>query len=103
MNKSQDFNDLIKKKMADPEFRTIWQEQEEEFAVAKEVIKLRLKAGLTQKQLAQKAHTSQPSIARLESGSYRNVSMCFLRKVGNALGVEPHISFRRVRTAHSPR
>ena len=100
MIKSHDFNDLLKKKMEDPDFRKAWEEQEEEFEVAKEVIKLRLKAGLTQKELAKKAHTSQPAIARLESGSYRNVSMNFLRKVGNALGVEPHISFRRVRGAH---
>ncbi len=100
MIKSHDFNDLLKKKMEDPEFRKAWEEQEEEFEIAKEVIKLRLKAGLTQKELAKKAHTSQPAIARLESGSYRNVSMNFLRKVGHALGVEPHISFRRVRGAH---
>lgn len=100
MIKSYDFNDLLKKKMEDPEFRKAWEEQEEEFEVAKEVIKLRLKAGMTQKELAKKAKTSQPAIARLESGSYRNVSMNFLRKVGYALNVEPRISFRRVKTAH---
>lgn len=100
MVKSHDFNDLLKKKMGDPEFRKAWEEQDEEFEIAKEVIRLRLKAGLTQKQLAQKAHTSQPAIARLESGNYRNVSLNFLRRVGDALGVEPHISFRPVGGAH---
>ncbi|MBN1308294.1 MAG: helix-turn-helix transcriptional regulator [Chitinispirillaceae bacterium] len=64
------------------------------------MIELRKKAGLTQEELAKKIHTSQPSIARLESGSYQNVSLSFLRKVGNALGVEPHVDFRRLRAAH---
>ncbi|MFP4014632.1 MAG: helix-turn-helix domain-containing protein [Chitinispirillaceae bacterium] len=100
MDKGHNFNDLLQKKMENPEFRDAWEEQQEEFEVAKEVIRLRLKAGLTQKELAKKAHTSQPAIARLESGNYQNVSMSFLRKVGHALGVEPHISFRRMKEAH---
>jgi transcriptional regulator with XRE-family HTH domain len=59
-----------------------------------------MSAGLTQNELARRAHTSQTAIARLESGNYRNVNMSFLRKVGHALGVEPHISFHRLRAAH---
>ena len=62
----------------------------------KEIIKLRIKAGLTQKQLAEKARTSQPAIARLESGSYKNVSMAFLRKIGEALGAVPVLKFKKV-------
>ncbi len=100
MIKSYNFNDLLKEKMKDPEFRKAWEEQEEEFEVAKEVIKLRLKAGLTQKELAKKAKTSQPAIARLESGSYKNVSMAFLRKIGGVFGLEPHITFRKPKGAH---
>ena len=75
-------------------------EQQEKFEIAKEMIKLRLQAGLTQNELAKKAHTSQPAIARLESGSYRNVNMNFLRKVSHALGVEPHISFKRIKAVN---
>jgi predicted transcriptional regulator len=97
MIKSYNFDDLLKKKSEDPEFRQAWEEQQEEFEIAKEMIKLRLQAGLTQKELAKKAHTSQPAIARLESGSYRNVSMNFLRKVSHALGAEPHISFKLIK------
>ena len=74
MIKSYNFDDLLKKKLENPDFCKAWEEQEEEFEIAKEVIKLRTQAGLTQKELAKKARTSQPAIARLESGSYRNVS-----------------------------
>lgn len=98
--KMHNFDDLLKKKLENHDFRKAWEEQEEEFEIAKEVIKLRIKAGLTQKELAKKARTSQPAIARLESGCYRNVSMNFLRKVSHALGVEPHISFKRIKVAH---
>ena len=67
---------------------------EEEFEVAKEILNLRLKAGMSQRELAGKAHTSQSAIARLESGTYRNVSLAFLRRVGAALGVKPHVRFQ---------
>jgi DNA-binding XRE family transcriptional regulator len=97
--KSYDFKELLEQKLKDPEFRKEWEAQNEEFEVAKEVIRLRIKAGLTQKELAEKAHTSQPAIARLESGNYRNLSLSFLRKVGEALGVEPHVKFQRLKPA----
>lgn len=99
MIKSYDFKDLLEKKLKNPEFRKEWEVQNEEFEVAKEVIRLRIKAGLTQKELAEKAHTSQPAIARLESGNYRNLSLSFLRKVGEALGVEPHVKFQKLKPA----
>ncbi len=100
MVKSRKFQDLLKEELKDPEIKKEYESLREEFELANRIIELRKKAGLTQEELAKKIHTSQPSIARLESGSYRNVSLSFLRKVGNALGVEPHISFRRVRGAH---
>lgn len=98
--KSYDFKELLQKKLKDHEFRKEWEAQNEEFEVAKEVIRLRIKAGLTQNELAKKAHTSQPAIARLESGNYRNLSLSFLRKVGEALGVEPHVKFQRLKPEH---
>ncbi|MFP4164881.1 MAG: helix-turn-helix domain-containing protein [Chitinispirillaceae bacterium] len=98
--KVYDYDEMLKKELENPKFRREYEALEEEFEIAKKVIRLRLEKGMTQKQLAQKAHTSQPAIARLESGNYRNVSLNFLRRVGDALGVEPHISFRPVGGAH---
>ena len=100
MIKSYDFKELLDKKLKDPDFRKEWESQNEEFEVAKEIIRLRIKARLTQKELARKAHTSQPAIARLESGSYRNLSLSFLRRIGEALGVQPQVRFEKLRTAH---
>jgi DNA-binding XRE family transcriptional regulator len=98
--KAYDYDDMLNKELENPEFRKEYEALQEEFDVAKQVIGLRLKKGMTQKELAEKVHTSQSCIARLESGSYRNLSLSFLRRVGRALDVEPHVIFRQVRPAH---
>jgi len=94
--KTYDFNDLLKEQLRDPDFRRAYEQSEEEFAVAKEVIRLRTAKGWTQRELAERAHTSQPAIARLESGNYRNISLSFLRKLGTALGAVPVVHMQPV-------
>ena len=91
-----DSKDLLAKQMKNKEFADAYNELEEEFEVAKEIIRLRIKAKLTQTQLAKLAGTSQPAIARLESGAYRNMTLSFLRKIGDALGVYPEIKFHKL-------
>lgn len=86
---------LLKKQMQNNKFKKEYDLLEEEFELAREIIQLRIKASLTQKQLAELAGTSQPAIARLESGSYKNVSLAFLRRVGKALNATPEIHFRK--------
>lgn len=85
---------LLKNQMKNDDFKKEYDLLEEEFELAREIIKLRTKASLTQKQLAELAGTSQPAIARLESGSYNNVSLAFLRRIGKALNVTPEIHFK---------
>ena len=87
------FDDLLAENLKDKDFKKEYEALEEEFDVAKKIIHLRLTAGMTQKELALQAHTSQAAISRLESGTYRNVSLAFLRRVGAVLGVKPHVSF----------
>lgn len=94
--KTYHYDDVLKNELQDPEFQKVYEESEEEFAVAKEIIKLRLAKGWTQLELAQHAHTSQPAVARLESGNYRNVSLSFLRKLGAALGAVPVVHMQPV-------
>jgi len=53
----------------DPEYAQAYADMEEEFQLARELIKARIRSGLTQKQLAEKMGTTQSSVARLESGS----------------------------------
>jgi len=89
--------DLLKKQLQNSEFRREYENLDEEFTLAKEIIKLRKKAKLTQKELAKKSGTSQPAIARLESGEYTNMTLGFLRRIGEPLGVTPEIHFKKSR------
>lgn len=68
-------------------------ELEPEQQLIKSVIQLRLKHGLTQKQLAKKSGTKQPSISRLESGEY-NPTLNFLKKIAVALDAKLKISIQ---------
>lgn len=61
-------NASVKRWRKDPEFRAAYEALDEEFAIASQMIEARTRAGLTQDELARRMHTSQSSIARLESG-----------------------------------
>lgn len=55
-----------------------------EFSIINQIIAKRIKKGMSQKDLALKMGTKQPSIARFESGYY-NPTISFLKKVSEAL------------------
>jgi transcriptional regulator with XRE-family HTH domain len=60
--------------------------------VALQLAALREKAGLSQKDLARKLHTSQQNISRLESPSYEGHSLTMLRRVADVLGaIAPNV------------
>ncbi len=98
MSKTKTVNSrtLLKKQLLNKEFRKEYELLEEEFQIAKEIIRLRTEAKMTQKELAEKAGTSQPAIARLESGVYKNLSLSFLNKVAKVLGAVPVVNFKKV-------
>ncbi|WP_031364130.1 helix-turn-helix transcriptional regulator [Caballeronia sordidicola] len=63
-----DLATLKKRLLADPETQAEYEAQAPEFAIAHELIAARVRAGLTQEQLAEKMQTTQSTIARMESG-----------------------------------
>ena len=54
--------------LANPEARAEYEAQAPEFELARELIAARARAGLTQSELAERMHTTQSTIAHLESG-----------------------------------
>lgn len=56
---------------------------------------LRLENGLSQRELAYRAGTSQPAIARIESGA-EDVTWTRLRSILSAMGEEPVLDTRRL-------
>ena len=96
MNKLTDFNDILNEELKDPEFKKEYDLLEDEFVLAKEILQLRKEQNLTQKELAKKVGTSQPAIARVESGNYKNISLSFLRKLAKVLGAKPEIHLKKI-------
>jgi len=92
--KTVKYQELLRTNLKDSSFRKEYDALEKEFILAREVIELRSKRNLTQRQLAELMGTSQPAIARLESGNYRNVSLSFLRRLAEALGAVTEVHLR---------
>jgi transcriptional regulator with XRE-family HTH domain len=84
--------ELHKKWINEPKYRMAYEALEEEFALASTLIEARNRAGLTQQELAQKMGTTQPVVARLESGRVRP-SLRTLERLAAATGSRLIISF----------
>ncbi len=85
-------SELHKKWMDDPHYAKAYSELETEFAIAREMIEARARAGLTQDELASRMDTSRTVIARLESG--RSLpSTRTLKRFAAATGSRLAISF----------
>jgi len=87
---------LHKKWMKDAEYRKEYDALEEEFALAAAVAKARIRAGLSQTQLAKRMKTTQSTVARLESGRGKP-STRTLTRFAKATGHRLKISFEPVR------
>ena len=87
---SAPFRDFLKEQLKDPEFRAEYDALEGEFALIRQLIDLRIKRGLSQRKLAERAGMQQPTIARLEGG--QPASLQTLRRVAEALGADVKVS-----------
>ncbi len=88
--------DLHKKWMKDPAYRKEYDALEDEFTLMAEVAKARVRAGLSQAELAKRMKTTQSTIARLESGRVRP-STRTLTRFAKATGHRLRISFEPLR------
>ena len=88
-------SELHQKWMTDREYEKACEELAPEFALARAVIGVRIAAGLTQEQLAQRMDTTQSVIARLEGGRTRPSTQT-LERLAMATGTRLRISFEPV-------
>jgi len=91
--KLRKYKSVLKENLKEQKFKEEYNKLEKDFSIAREVLELRKKRNMTQLELAKLIGTSQPAIARLESGNYENLSLSFLKKVASALGAEAEVHF----------
>ncbi|MBU7008888.1 helix-turn-helix transcriptional regulator [Phosphitispora fastidiosa] len=84
--------DIKNQLLQNPEVKDEYEKLKVLYDIKREIIKLRIEQGLSQKELAAKVGTRQSAISRLESGEY-NPSIEFLNKVAHALGKELEVKF----------
>jgi transcriptional regulator with XRE-family HTH domain len=86
------FDLFLEEQLKDPDFAGRFKRAGEAWDVALQLTALREKAGLSQRDLARKLHTSQQQISRLESPSYEGHSLSMLRRVAEVLGVTVRVT-----------
>ena len=90
-----DFNEYLKNSLEeDNELRREYEALQTEYELIEKLIKARLEANLTQKELAQKCGMKQSNISRLESGK-SNPTIRFLEKLANSLDCDLIIELRK--------
>jgi phage-related protein/DNA-binding XRE family transcriptional regulator len=87
------FNDVIKEKLKDTEFKKAWNELDAEFAAERALIELRMRSNETQKKLADKLNTKQAYISKVESGRV-SPTISYIAKMADALNADAEIVFR---------
>lgn len=98
MLKARNFKDVLADALKDPVFRKEWEEQALYFDIGKQVIGLRIKTGMSQKELARKAGTTVAAIHRLETGDNPAVTMAYLERIAALFGMQPHLTFGKLKT-----
>lgn len=89
------FTELRKKWKKDPNFRKEYEALKPEFKLARALIEARVEAGLSQNDVAERMGTSQPTVARLESG--HQPSLKTLERYAKAVGKKVEIRLVRPR------
>jgi DNA-binding XRE family transcriptional regulator len=104
MNKHKEVGASVKahfeKKMMNPKFRRLYQEEERKVRLGYVIHRLRTQAGLTQVALAHRAGVTQGYIARLETAETSNYEMNTLKKIAAALHRVVVVGFAEVPRGH---
>lgn len=88
------FEDFKKEAMVDPEFKKEYEAMAPVWELRKKLIKLRIKEGKTQEQVAKLMCTQKSNISRLESGEKISFpTLSTISKYANALGYKVILDF----------
>ena len=91
-NKLYTLQDDLNKRLKNADFRKAWEESEFEYQLSRALIEKRLSKKISQRDLAEKAHTTQAVISRIEAMN-SNPSIGLLKRLAEALGLKLKIGF----------
>jgi DNA-binding XRE family transcriptional regulator len=74
----------LARRLSDPIFRELYEQSRQQVRLAIQIREVRESRGWTQAELARRIGTSQPAIARLESGEYDGYTVGILRRIAQA-------------------
>lgn len=85
----------LDKKLANPKFRRAFRVEYEKLSIGEQLLRLRLRAKMTQAQVARKVGTTASAISRYENAEYDRYELQTLRKIVEACGGRLHIIMER--------
>ena len=89
--KPHDHEAFLKEARTKKGFTEEYERLSEEFSLARELLRARAKAGMTQDQVAQSMGTTKSAISRLEAAGKHSPSVETLRRYAHAVGCEVQI------------
>ncbi len=87
-----DLQELTNELMQDPDFKKEYEALQPEMNITRAILDARIRAGMTQMELAEKSGISQADICRLEKGT-RNPSIALLKRLADAMDSTLRIEF----------
>jgi len=86
------FEQYLAQQMKNKAFRRVYEEESRRLEIAYQILKLRKKQKLSQKELARKLNTTQSVVGRMEAGQ-QNFTTDTLQKIASAFKRELKIEF----------
>ena len=102
MKRKTNFDKYLEEQLKDKAFAARFKRAGEAWDVALKLAALRKQSGLSQKELAKRAGTTQQQISRLESPSYEGHSLSMLRRVAGFLGATVHVELKKEESQKGP-
>ncbi len=87
-------DEMHRESMRDPKFKKAYDALKPKYDLIRAILDARIKHGVTQKELARRAGTTQSAIARFESGT-GNPTLDFLTRISAAVGARLEVRISR--------
>lgn len=92
-NEHVDWDDFSQELLKQPGFKEALKETELEYQIARSIIEARAKKGWSQAKLAEKLHTKQSVISRIENAK-TVPSLSFLKRLADVLNTSLQVQFK---------